>query len=320
MDWNNIWETIKNFFSNNAWNIAKFCLILVLGFFACKIIIKILRAALNKSKLEKITQKFILSILRVAIWVIYFMTLLRLIGVDITGIIAAFAACAVAIGLALENSLSNLASGIILVSSKSIKEKDYVSVGGVEGTVLSIGLLQSTILTVDNKTIYIPNSTIIGSSLTNYSTQKTRRVDFNFGVDYATDIKLVKEIVLNVMKSNGKVLLDPAPSCNLKTLNDSSISFFANCWCDREDYWDVYYYVLDKVFDEFKKNNISIPFNQLEVRLRDDKVNMPTYKEGLPERVEKVRKESIEGDFIDQLIYKQQKKSRERKNKRKSEK
>ena len=316
MNWNNIWQTIKNYFTNNAGNIARFFLVLFFGFFICKIVIKLTRKILSNSRIEKITQKFILSVLRVIIWVVYIMTLLSILGVDLTGIMAAFTAGAVAVGLALENSLSNLAGGIILISSKMFKSGDYIAVGGVEGTVTNIGLLESVIVTTDNKTIHIPNSTIINSSLTNYSTMPTRKIVFNFDVDYASNVTKVKEIINNVFVSNGKILLDPKPSCNLKALNDSSINIVASCWVDNEDYWDVYYYVMDKVFDEFKKNNINIPYNQLEVRLRQDEVVMPTYNEPLPQRVEKVRQEKIEGDFIDQLIIKQQRKSKANRAKR----
>ena len=316
MDWNGIWNSIVNFFTGNVWNIVKFFAILVFGYLACKLIIKLTRKILSKTKLDKITQKFFISALKVFVWVVYVMTLLNVLGVDLTGIVAALAACAVAIGLALENSLSNLASGLILISSKMINCGDYISVNGVEGTVDNIGLLETCIKTVDNKTIYIPNSTMVNNSLTNYSTQSTRRVDFYFDIDYASDVSKAKEVVLNVINSNGKVRLDPEPNCRLKTLKDSSLSLFATCWCDSEDYWDVFYYVTDRVFDEFKKNNISIPFNQLEVRLRNDEVVSPVYAEALPERVEKQREEKIEGDFIDQLIVKQQRKSQLKKQKK----
>ena len=323
MDWNGMWESIKNFFSTNVWTIVKFFAILIIGYFVCKLLIKLIRKVLSKTKIEKITQKFLLSALKVVIWLIYVMTLLKTIGVDLTGIVAALAACAVAIGLALENSLSNLASGLILVSSKIINCGDYIAVNDVEGTVDNIGLLETCIKTTDNKTIYIPNASLVNNSLINYSTQKTRRVDFNFDIDYSVDVQKAKDIVLKVLYSNGKVRLDPAPTCRLKTLNDSSLGLFSTCWVDSEDYWDVFYYVTDRVFDEFKKNNITIPYNQLEVRLRNDEVPTPVYKDELPTRVEKVRTEEVEGDFIDQLIQKQQKRNRilreKKKNKKKEE-
>lgn len=314
----NIWESIYNYFDANSWNMLRFLLIAIFGFFMCKILIKILKAIFSKTRLEKITQKFILSALRIAIWVVYIMTLLNILGIDLTGIIAAFAAGAVAVGLALENSLSNLASGIILVSSNIIKEGDYIELLGVEGTVETIGLLETTIITVDNKIIHIPNSKISSNSLTNYSSKSTRRIDLIFCVEYSSNVETVREIILNVLHSNGKILLDPKPNCRLSKLNDNSIDFFTTCWCDNEDYWEIYYYIIDLVFDEFKKHNIKIPFNQLEVRLKNEREIMPTYQKALPTRVEKIRDEEMEeGDFIDKFINKQKNRNFKRKHKNK---
>ena len=115
-----------------------------------------------------------------------------------------------------------------------------------------------------------------------------------FSVAYESDVEQVRKIVLDVMTSNGKVRLDPQPFCRLKFLSASSIDFAANCWVDAEDYWDVYYYVIETVFNEFKRNKISIPYNQLEIRDRKDNVKMPVKKDPLPERVEKERKQEKE--------------------------
>ena len=216
--------------------------------------------------------------------------ILNVLGVDLTGIVAALAACAVAIGLALENSLSNLASGLILISSKMINCGDYISVNGVEGSVENINFLFTTLITPDNKKITMPNSDVINNALTNYGANSIRRVDFTFGVAYESDVELVKKIVTDVMHSNGSVRLDKPIFCRMKYMKDSCIEFFANCWVDSEDYWDVYYYVMENVFNEFKRNNISVPYNQIEMRERRDEVVMPVIGSSLPERVEKERK------------------------------
>ena len=131
----------------------------------------------------------------------------------------------------------------------------------------------------------------MNSSVTNAGANPRRRVEFTFSVAYDTDVELVKKLVTDVMKSNGSVYLDPAPFCRLKTLGSSSIDFFSHCWCDTDDYWDVYYYVVENVYNEFKRNGISIPYSQLEVRSRTDDVVMPYSAAPLPERVEKVRVE-----------------------------
>lgn len=298
MDWNKIWTTIKNFFVSNGWNIIKFFAILVIGFILVKIVINIMRKILGKTKMEKIGQQFLMTAVKLCLYLVYVLILLSTIGVEITGIITALSALVLAVGMALQNNIANLANGIIIVSTKMFKKGDYIIVDGREGSIADINFLFTTIITTDNKKITLPNSTIVNSSVVNAGANPKRRVDFTFSVAYETDVELVKKIVLDVMQSNGKVDLEPkAPFCRLKTLGASSIDFFANCWCDSDDYWDVYYYIVENVYNEFKRNNISIPYNQLEVRNRVDNVVMPFNQEKLPERIEKVREENRKFDL-----------------------
>lgn len=291
MDWNKIWETIKDFFVSNGWNIVKFFAILVIGFILVKILLNICRKILNKTKMEKIGQQFLMTAIKLCLYLLYVLVLLSTVGVEITGIITALSALVLAVGMALQNNIANLANGIIIVSTKMFKKGDYIIVDGHEGCITDINFLFTTLMTTDNKKITLPNSTIVNSSVVNAGANPKRRVDFTFSVAYETDVELVKKIVLEVMQSNGNVDLDPAPFCRLKTLGASSIDFFANCWCDASDYWSVYYYVIENVYNEFKRNNVSVPYNQLEVRNRVDEVVMPYNTEPLPERVEKIREE-----------------------------
>lgn len=297
MDWYAIWNSIKDFFTNNVWNIVLFFAVLILGIVVIKIIINIIRRIFAKSKVEKIAQQFIVTTIKVILYLVLILALLSIIGIQITGIITALSALLLAVGMALESNIANLANGIVIVATKMFKKGDYISVDGVEGSIIDINFLFTTLNTPDNKKITLPNSTIVNSSVTNAGANTTRRVDITFSVAYETDVEKVKKIVTDVMKSNGKVLLDPEPFCRLKVLNASSIDFFSNCWCDTADYWDVYYYIIENVYNEFKRNNISIPYNQLEVRNRNDKVVMPFNKEKLPARVEKVRDEKHKIDL-----------------------
>ena len=171
------------------------------------------------------------------------------------------------------------------------KKGDYIIVEDREGSIVDINFLFVTLMTTDNKRITIPNSIIVNNAVVNSGANAQRRVDFTFSVAYESDVELVKKIVTDCMLSNGKVYdtQDKKPFCRLKTLGASSLDFFANCWCDTEDYWDVYYYVMETVYNEFKKHNISVPYNQLEVRQRTDTVDMPFVDGPLPQRVEKVR-------------------------------
>lgn len=289
MNWNKLWNDIKSFFTNNVWNIVLFFSVLLIGIIVIKILINIIRRVFAKSKMEKIAQQFIIAIIKVVLYLVLVLALLSIIGVQITGIVTALSALLLAVGLALESNIANLANGIVIVATKMFKKGDRIIVGDVEGDIININFLFTTLSTSDNKRVTIPNSTIVNSSVINAGANPIRRVDFTFSVAYETDVELVKKIVTDVMKSNGKVMLDREPFCRLKTLGASSLDFFCNCWCDNEDYWDVYYYVVENVYNEFKRNSISVPYNQLEVRSRTDTVNMPYDETPLPERVEKQR-------------------------------
>lgn len=291
MDWAQIWNDIVTFFETNVWNIVLFFAVLFIGLIVIKIFLNLMRKMLNKTKIEKIAVGFVIAILKVALYLCLILVLLSIIGVQITGILTALSALLLAIGLALENNIANAANGLIVVSSKMFKKGDYISVDGKEGTVLQINFLFTTILTADNKRVTIPNSTIVNSSVVDYDSNKTRRVEWKFTVAYESDVEKVKKIIGDCMYSNGKVRLDPAPFCRLNNLGASSIEFIARAWCDREDYWDVYYDILELVYNEFKRNKISIPYDQLEIRERKDRPVLPVDKKGIPARIEKIRQE-----------------------------
>ena len=295
MDWKNIWNSIVDFFNTNIWNIVKFVAVLVIGIIVVKILLNISKKVMSKTKMEKVTQGFLYHIIKFCLYLVFILILLSTIGISMTGVVTALSAAVLAIGMALQNLITNIANGIVIVSMHMFKKGDFVNVCGDEGSIDDINFLFTTIITTDNKRITIPNSAILNNNVINYGANPTRRVDFAFEVAYESDVELVKKIVLDVINSNGKVRVeDKEPFCRLKTLEASSIKFAANCWVDSEDYWDVYYYVIENVFNEFKKNNISIPYNQLEIRERKDNVKMPVLETKL-ERVEKVRESKKKG-------------------------
>ena len=288
-----LWNQIEEFFTTNTWAIFGFFAVLLLGIILTKTILKILERIFIRNNMEQMAQRFLLTTVKVVLYLILMLTLLSMIGVQINGIITALSAVVLAIGLALENTIANFANGVIIIANKMFKKNDFISVNGVDGKIVDINFLFVTLNTTDNRRITVPNSTIINSSVYNVGANPTRRVDFTFSVAYETDVDLVKKVVLEVMHSNGKVRLDPPPFCRLKTLNTSSIDFFCNCWCDASDYWDVYYDTMENVYNEFKRNGISVPFTQIEMRERTETVVMPYRKEPLPERVEKIRPEPV---------------------------
>ena len=291
MDWNQIWEKIKNFFVDNAWNIVWFFVVLVIGLIVIKIIMMTIKFVFKKKEFDKVAAKFILAIIRFCLLLILVTILLAMMGVSVTGITTAFSAAVLAVGMALKDFLSSLASGLVLVGSKKYKTGDYIIVNGVEGMVEDINFLFTTLKTPNSTQVTMPNTMMVNHAVTNLGAYPIRRVCFTFSVAYESDTALVKQLVMDVFASCGLILKDPAPNCRLKEYSASSIDFFATCFCDKEDYWDTYYYVMGHVFDEFKRNDVSIPFQQVEVRERKDKVVYPVEYDELPDRVEKVRQQ-----------------------------
>ena len=316
MDWEAIKNKIITFFQNSGLSILYAILAFVVGLIFVKLLVIVLRRIFGKSKMEKVTQGFFISTIRVLLYVCLVFVIAQILGISTTGFLAIISTAGIAVSLALQSSLSNLANGVVLLITHPFKEGDFVSIGGVEGTIKTLEMTHTKLVSVDNKLLSIPNSTVVSSVIVNYNVLGKRKIVFNFAVDYATDIKKVKEIINKVMYSNGKIKLDPAPFIALKTLNDSSLGIIANCWVDSEDYWDVFYFVTENVFNEFKRNKINIPFNQMEVRLRDDNVGMPVIEEPLPERVDKPIKEVVISDPIERIIVKNEKKRAQKKAKK----
>ena len=305
IDWQNVWNQIVNFCSTMGLKILEAIGIFILGVILIRIVIKVLRKIFQKTKMPKVTYVFLLSVIRVALYMLLLIVICQVVGIPITGFIAVISAAGLALSLAMESSLSNLANGVVIISTRPFNEGDYIAIDSVEGTVVEIKMMHTIINTIDNKRISIPNSTVINSELINYSANPSRKVIFSFDIDYASDVEKAKQIVLDVIKNCNNVILEPEPFCALKTLNSSAITLTANCWCHNSDYWTVYYFVMENVFNEFKRNNINIPYNQMEVRLRTDEVIMPYKKEKLQQRDETIAAKPIEDnkqDAIDKVL------------------
>lgn len=289
MDWQETWNKIVTFFENNVWNIILFFSTLVIGIIAIKILMMILKRIFRRHGFDQVASRFVAAIIRFFLWLVLILILLSEMGVPLSGITTSLSAVVLAIGMALKEFLSNVASGIILVGSRKYKTGDYIIAGGVEGSIADINFLFTTLKTPNSTQITLPNSTMVNTAVTNLGAYPSRRVAITFSVAYESDTKLVAKVVTDVMKSYGKIYLDPAPACRLKVYNASSLDYFATCFCDNADYWDCYYYVMEHVFEEFKRNGISVPFQQIEMRERKDEVVYPIAYEKLPPRIEKTR-------------------------------
>ena len=187
MDWGKIWNDIVNFFKNNVWNIVLFFAVLFVGLIVIKLFINILRRILNKTKMEKIAVGFIVGAVKLILYLILVLSLLSIIGIEITGIITAVSALFLSVGLALQNNIANVANGILIVSTKMFKKGDYIKVDGlgVEGSITQINFLYTTLQTPDNKRITVPNSSIVNNAVVDFDSNLTRRVDLYFKIGRA---------------------------------------------------------------------------------------------------------------------------------------
>lgn len=224
----------------------------------------------TSKKLDKFdtgVRTFLSSFTTVALYAILFITVAMILGIPTTSFITALASCGVAIGLALQGSLSNLAGGLMILLFKPFKVGDYIETPDAAGTVSDITVMYTFLTTPDNKVITIPNGTLTNSVVQNFSAVENRRVDLTFTTDYNCSIDEVKAILMDVVNAHSLVLQDPEPFARLSAHGDSALEFTVRVWCKSDDYWDVRFDLLESVKKAFDENNIGIPYPQLDVHL-----------------------------------------------------
>lgn len=240
-------------------------LLLLIGLIVKKIVLSVLGRGLDKSRLDKTIHGFIRSAADVLITILIIIIVLSTMGIPMTSIIAVLSAAGLAISLALQNSLSNVAGGFIILFSHPFKAGDYISAAGVEGTVEEITVINTKITTIDNKAVYIPNGTLAGATVTNYTSEGMRRVDLTFSVSYEDDSGKAVSVIMNVCKNHPKVLSEPAPFVRVIALASSSVDIVSRTWVSSADYWDVYFDLIEQVKAAFDENNITIPYSHINV-------------------------------------------------------
>ncbi|MFC2103604.1 mechanosensitive ion channel family protein, partial [Bacteroidota bacterium] len=232
-----------------------------------KWVAKIAGKVLNKRNVDPTLTKFAVSLVKVALIAFIIISAISQVGIETTSFVAVIGAAGLAVGFALQGSLSNFASGVMLIIFKPIKVGDYIEGGGSAGSVESIGIFVTTLTTPDNKVIYIPNSTLTGSNIVNYSAKDTRRVDMVFGIGYSDDIDKAKSVIQTIIDNDSRILKDPAPQIVVAELADSSVNFNVRPWVSSADYWGVYFEVTEQIKKKFDEQGISIPFPQRDVHL-----------------------------------------------------
>lgn len=239
--------------------------LVILGFILDFITRKLVKKVLSKTKLDSMIHNFIGHVVQIGIWVVVVVSVLGKFGIDSSSIITVLAACGAAVALALQGSLSNLASGIIIMVSHPFKSGDYIISSGVEGTVQSIDLLFTTIETDDKRSVTIPNASLTGNTVTNTTASGFRRCTAKVGVAYASDIELGRKALIDLVNNNDKVEKSMSVQCDVLEYADSAITLFLRFYVKPEDYWNVMYDINNKIKPALDAVGIEIAFPQLDV-------------------------------------------------------
>lgn len=240
---------------------------LIIGFWIAKIITKKIKSLMSKKDIDPALQSFIGSLTSIGLKLLVVISAMTMVGIAMTSFIAILGAAGLAVGLALQGTLQNFAGGTLILILKPYRIGDYVEMLGHDGIVAEIQIFNTILTSLDNKTIIIPNGSISNSSLTNFTRQETRRVDFTFGVAYGSDYKEVKDIIQSVLDSDDRILKDPSTFIGLGEMADSSINITTRAWTKTSDYWNVYFNVNEKIYATFTEKGISIPFPQMDVHI-----------------------------------------------------
>jgi small conductance mechanosensitive channel len=269
----NIVETVKTFLITKgtafALDLLAAILIFVVGRWLAKWISFLVGNTMTKAKIDQILVSFVQHICYFGLLAFVIIAALDRVGIKLTAAIAVLGAAALAVAFALQGSLSNFAAGILMVIFKPFKVGDFVAVAGTQGTVQEIDILNTVLNSPDNIRIIVPNAQITGGTISNFSTNATRRIDLTIGVSYDDDLKKAKQVIEGILAADTRILKTPAPTVAVSELGDSSVNFVVRPWVKSADYWDVYFDTTAKLKTVLESNGITIPFPQQEVTIKN---------------------------------------------------
>jgi small conductance mechanosensitive channel len=248
-------------------NILLAVIFLIIGLRVIKVLTNKAAQKLAKAEVDPSLKPFLVLLIRTLLLILLIISIASMIGIEMTSFIAVIAAVSFAIGLALQGSLANFAGGVLILLLKPFKVDDYIEAAGYAGTVKDIQIFYTVLNTPDNKQIVIPNANLSNNSIINYSANPTRRVDFSFSAGYEDNIETVKLIIKKIALNNTLVLNDPPPEVVLGEHGESAVIFYLRVWCKKEDYWTIYFDIIEKVKIEFDKEGINIPYPQNDIRI-----------------------------------------------------
>ena len=239
--------------------------ILIIGMWISGITANIVSKAMKRAKVSTEVVTFVHSFVKIALKIVVIVAAVGTLGFNIASLVTALGAATVAIGLALQDTLKNVASGLMVLVNKPFKVGDYVQISGLEGTVTKIDISGTHLLTIDNKEVILPNANITSNNITNYSSQEKRLVDLKYNIAYGSDLEKVKKVIFDVTGKNESVFKKPEPFFAVGKHGESGIDIVVRVWCKTSDYWSVYFYMQENVLKAFEKNNIRIPFTQIDI-------------------------------------------------------
>lgn len=260
-------STVLSFLSSFGFVILKALVVAIVGWQIIKRFLRWLKTSPKLDHLDLSLRSFLVSFSRIALYAVLLIVLAGIIGIPASSFVTVLASCGVAIGLALQGSLSNFAGGLMILFFKPFKIGDYIEAEGGSGTVTEISVVYTVLLTPDNKRVTLPNGTLTNSVIKNYSAEDLRRVDFAFNAAHGCDIEKVKSILANVLTSHAMVLGEPAPFVRLSACTDSYLTFTARVWVKNADYWTVNFDVLEGVKKAFDENGIEPPHQKLDIHM-----------------------------------------------------
>lgn len=242
-------------------------LIIILGFIFSNFIGKLVVKGLKAKNVDPSIHSFIRTIITLLLKLAFILSALSAINIDVNSFVTAIGAAGITAGLGLQASISQFASGMQILVNHPFKSGDFIDIGSVSGKVYEIKMMYTVLITVDNKRVIIPNSTITASNIINYNAENRRRLDLCFSVSYETDIAKAKEAIAEVVADNNLILTTPEPIIAVKEHADSSVKIACLIWCNGDDYWDVFYYMQEQVKLSFDNHGIVIPYGQLDVHI-----------------------------------------------------
>jgi small conductance mechanosensitive channel len=271
MDTGNLVAQGQNFLIVHGINILIALVIFIVGRWVAKLVRKFVQKMMANKDVAPVVNSFVGNLVYTALLIFVIIAALAQVGIQTTSLIAILGAASLAIGLALQGSLSNFAAGVLLIIFRPFKVGDYVECGGTAGAVEEIQIFTTQLNSPDNKKIIVPNAKVLGDTITNYSAKETRRVDLVIGVGYNDDLQKVESVLQDVVSKNERVLKDPAPTIAVMELADSSVNFAVRPWVKTGDYWGVYFDLTKNIKLRFDAEGIAIPFPQRDVHLYQEK-------------------------------------------------